>query len=292
MQAKESDMDEATKLGPEWGPNTYMTEASTDDDEGVAGSAPAPNGSAGERPPSWVDEGTRDEDTVIKARNIGGAKAMGPREEWIPAAKGVRMRITKAVLEERGPKGGDWKVKMLTLYLAVADGIVYPPTGSAAGRNAKSGDKPDTVKFKGKMFFQRCGCDINEEGTDKLGTPYNFTTSAAGKPTDYYSDNGSFWGEYKEALEALGFPTNGTLVNNKAWRQSLEGRFIVYDIEKEKKQDYDAKTGKRSTVPGEFENKLYSARAAAAAASPKPAAAAPVAAAVPVDDGTGNPWGE
>lgn len=240
--------------------------------------------------PAWVKEGTQDDDVELTMPNISNAKAMGPQSEWIPTAKGIRVTVEKAVLEDRGPKDGDWKSKMLNLYLKVADGIVYPPGGKGDGRNAKPGDKPDTIHFRNKMFFDRVGCAINTEGTDEKGRAYDFTVNAAGKASNYYAADGGFWGEFKEVLEALGFKTDGSVKNNKAFRDSLVGRSYVLDIEKVVKKDYDSKTQKRTTVKGEYENKLFSRRKVTTAAAPK-AATLPAAPAAP-ELGDAPPWTE
>lgn len=212
--------------------------------------------------PPWVKEGTASDDDDIGGEDISAAKPMEPRSEWIEPAKGVLFTIEKVVIETFTPKDEEvWKHKKMNVYLKIADGIKYP-------------GNPKPV-YKGKMLFQRMFVAVNRQA-EKDGV-YDFSVNAQGKPTDYWSPSGGAFGEYSAFLKAMGLPTSPAPRNDKAFRDALVGRQIVYDIEKVQKEEWDSKTKTRSKIKGEYENVLSNAtpaRSAAAAVTSAPAAAA------------------
>jgi hypothetical protein len=137
----------------------------------------------------------------------------------------------------------------MNVWLKVADGIKY-----------KGDPKP---KYKGKLFFHRFYIAVNREA-EKHGL-FDFSTNAQNQPTDFWKPSGGAFGEYNEFMKALGYKTDGSVRNNKQFRSDLVGKFIVYDITKEPKEEYDKATRKRKRLPGEYENFLRGGRSAAAA---------------------------
>jgi len=235
-------------------------------DEEVAGAAAAP---AGDGTPDWVKEGTTEDEDDIPSQAVAGAKPMEPFGDWVEPAKGVELEIVKAVVETYVPRDeSEWKFKQMNVHLKVKNGITY-----------KAGQKP---MYKGKMFFHRFYVAVNR-AAEQAGV-YDFSKNAQGKPTVFWDvprkgddKAGQAWGDYNEFLVALGFPTDGSLRNNKSFRDSLVGRGIIYDIDKDKKEEYNRQTEKREKVAGEFVNALRHAKAT------KVAAVAPVAAAATAD---------
>lgn len=249
------------------------TEEQFDDDDATAAAAAAPAGDGGT--PSWVTEGTADDDDDIPGQNVTGAKPMEAFGDYIEPATGVLFVIDKAVIETYVPDGrreGDgstWKNKKMSVWLKVADGIKY-----------KGDPKP---KYKGKVFFHRFYVAVNREA-EQAGL-FDFTVNAQGKPTVFWDlpnradeKAGKAWGELNEFLTALGLPTDGSQRNNKAFRDGLVGRRVIYDITKEQKEKYE--DGKSTKLKGEFENHLRNGRAAKAISTggSQPSAPAAVAA--------------
>ena len=167
--------------------------------------------------PSWVTEGTADdEDTIGGGEDLSGLKEREPMAAFIPAAKGVLFEIKSAIIDTiegkdaAGNKTGIWKFKMFKVQANIVSGIVYK-------------DSP-TPKYAGKPLFPRMFVAYNSAG------PYDFSTSKAGKPTTYWSSN-DYLADYASLLKALGFDTHTMPVNNKAFRASLVGRRFIADIE-------------------------------------------------------------
>ena len=245
-----------------------------DDDEAVgAAAAPVVNGSGSNDTPGWVTEGTEEDDDDLPGMNVTGAKPMEAFGDYIEPAAGVLFTIDKAVIETYTPDGkregdGDtWKNKKMSVWLKVADGIKY-----------KGEPKP---KYKGKVFFHRFYVAVNREA-EARGL-FDFSVNASGKPTVFWDapsrgddKAGKAWGELNEFLTALGIATDGSVRNNKAFRDGLVGRQVVYDITKEQREEY--KDGKSTKIKNEYENHLRNGRPAKTAA--KAAAPAVVAAAV------------
>jgi len=237
-----------------------INEVDMDDFDATA--APAAAAYAGsEELPEWAREGTEADDDEIVGEDISSAKPMEGRAEWIEPVKGVLFTIEKAVIESYTPRGeNEWKSKSMNVWLKVADGITY-----------KKGEKP---KYKGKIFFHRFYVAVNRKA--EQGGIYDFSVNAQGKPTDFWKPSGNAFGDYNAFLTALGFSTKPAPTNNNAFRESLKGRQIVYDIDKDPKESYDSQTNKRTRVSGEYENKLRNAAPAKgkeSAASAAPAAA-------------------
>lgn len=206
--------------------------------------------------PAFVGEGTEEDDVVIEGEDVSQAQAMGGGDFLDPkdfpgGLKGIVFEIKKAVIDTYTPKGeDDWQKRSLAITLAVGP----------QGLDGKG-------KYKNKHFFPRILIAVNREA-------YDFTKNAAGKESDFYAPKtGSAWGEYNEFLKALGFSTAPAPTNNKAFRDSLVGRFIAYDITAEKKQALDRETGKYKTID-ERENKLRNAKAVKAKAVAEAAEAA------------------
>jgi hypothetical protein len=177
-------------------------------------------------PPAYVKEGTELDDIEIPGEDVSEAQPMSD-EDWIEPAKGVTFEVIKAMIDTYTPKDKtEWMKRSLKLYVQVSkDGV------DGKGRYAR------------KMFFPRILVQVNRED-------YDFTK-------DWYKPkSGGAWGEYNEMLTAFGFPRDPAPTNNKAFRDSLVGRKFVADISKDKRQTYDASSGKYVRIDGEFENHL------------------------------------
>lgn len=248
---------------------TASAEDEYDEDAALGAAAAAPTGDT----PDWVKEGTTDDEDDIPGQDVTGAKPMEAFGDYVEPATGVLFTIDKAVIETYVPDGrreGDgstWKNKRMSVWLKVTDGIKY-----------KGEAKP---KYKGKVFFHRFYVAVNREA--EQARLFDFSRNAQGKPTVFWDKPnkgdekaGKAWGELNEFLTAMGIATDGSVRNNKSFRDSLVGRQVVYDITKEGKEEY--KDGKSTKLKGEFENHLRNGRAAKAAAA-KAAAPATVAAA-------------
>lgn len=167
-----------------------------------------------------------DDEIAIAGEDVSEAQPMS-NEDWIEPAKGVTFEVIKAMIDTYTPKDGTiWMKRSLKLYVQVSkDGV------DGKGRYVR------------KMFFPRILVQVNRED-------YDFTK-------DWYKPrSGGAWGEYNEMLTALGFPNNPAPKNDKAFRESLVGRAFTADISKDKRQAYDATTGKYVKLDGEFENHL------------------------------------
>lgn len=245
------------------------TDLNNDEFDAVGAVAGAAMPAIGEPPddddtPEWAKEGTDRDDDDIAGEDVSAAKPMEGQAEWIEPAKGVLFTIEKAVIEPYTPRGEDvWKSKQMNVWLKVTDGIIY-----------KRGEKP---KFKGKLFFHRFYVAVNREA-EEAGI-YDFSVNANGKPTDYWRPRtGMAWGEYNELLQALGYANDGSQRNNKEFRDSLKGRQIVYDIEKDVKEQWDNQTKKSTKLKGEYQNVLRHAAPAKSKSAASVAAPAAVAA--------------
>lgn len=218
------------------------------DDEEVADEV------AAEDTPDWVKEGTEDDDIEIAGEDISQAEASGG-QDWIEPAKDVVFEITKAYMNPYTPKNNsDWKTRSLKLYLKVGE----------KGVDGKG-------KYAGKVFFPNSRGNIGGflVAVNRDSAEYDWTKNAQGKNSVWYAPKtgGAFAG-YKEVLEALGFPTNPTPMNNKAFRDSLVGRKVMANIDKKHRQAQDS-SGKYVDIADEFENELSKFRPVKIAAAPK-----------------------
>jgi hypothetical protein len=219
---------------------------------------PAPP--AGNDVPDWVNEGIGvddlDDDPIPGGEDISKAKAQEKRTDVIPSAPGVRVTIEKAVLDKRTPQGEDvWRTAQINFWLKITDGIVY-----------KKGEKP---QFKGKMFFHRVNVAVNRKA--EAEGVYDFSVNKDGQPTDYYQPDGKFFGEYNEMLQAVGH-VGPTPQLSKAYLESLKGKTLLIDIERETLKQFDKSKGKEVYIKGEWMNKLYNARPDKASKAAPPAA--------------------
>jgi hypothetical protein len=204
-----------------------------------------------EETPSWVNEGTDDDDFSVPGEDIHGAEQM-ERSDVIEPVKGVEMYIKSIRLDVYTPNGKtDWKLANLEPMLVVGE----------KGIDGKG-------KYKNKHFFPRILCAVNRKSKE-----YDFSVNAAGKATKYYDPDGNALGDYNAFLQALGFKTNPTPDNTKAFRKSLVGRRLIVDITKDRKQVKDNVTGKYVYVD-EYENKLLYKGAPKAAPAPEVSEAA------------------
>lgn len=195
--------------------------------------------------PSWVKEGTEDDDIVIEGEDIHAAEQMDT-SDVIDPAKGVEMYVKSVTVDTYTPNGkSDWMKISLKPMLVVGE----------KGVDGKG-------RYKNKHFFPRILIAVNR-------AKYDFTVNAAGKPTQYYTPSGSAFGDYNAFLTALGFKTNPAPKNDKAFRASLVGRKVIVDITKKRRQAQDSSG--RYVNTDEFENELIYK------GSPKQAAVAPAA---------------
>jgi hypothetical protein len=181
--------------------------------------------------PSWVREGTEDDDFAVAGEDIHAAEQM-ERSDVIEPVKGVEMYIKSVKLDVYTPEGQkDWKLANLEPMLVIGE----------KGIDGKG-------KYKNKHFFPRILSAVNRKA-------YDFTVNAAGKPTKYYEPDGSGFGDYNAFLTALGLPTSPAPYNDAKFRKSLVGRKLIVDITKDRRQVKDNVTGKYVYVD-EYENKL------------------------------------
>jgi hypothetical protein len=181
--------------------------------------------------PSWVKEGTEEDDTVVEGEDIHAAEQM-ERSDVIEPAKGVEMFIKSVKVDKYVPEGSsDWKLINIEPMLVIGE----------KGIDGKG-------KYKNKHFFPRILVAVNRKA-------YDFSRNAAGKPTTYYDPSGNAFGDYNAFLTALGFKTNPAPRNDAAFRQALVGRRLIVDITKDRRQVKDNVTGKYVYVD-EYENKL------------------------------------
>lgn len=181
--------------------------------------------------PSWVKEGTEEDDTVVEGEDIHAAEQM-ERSDVIEPVKGVEMFIKSVKVDKYIPEGSsDWKLINIEPMLVIGE----------KGTDGKG-------KYKNKHFFPRILVAVNRKA-------YDFSRNAAGKPTMYYDPSGNAFGDYNAFLTALGFKTNPAPRNDAAFRQALVGRRLIVDITKDRRQVKDNVTGKYVYVD-EYENKL------------------------------------
>lgn len=179
--------------------------------------------------PSWVKEGTEDDDIVIEGENISGAEQMD-RTDVIDPARGVEMIIKSVTVDQFTPKDkNDWKFTSIKPMLVVGE----------KGVDGKG-------RYKNKHFFPRILVKVNRESKEYAG---EFVKDWWQPPS------GGAYGDYTAFLTALGLPTNPAPRNDKAFRESLKGRRIIVDITKERRQVKDNVTGKYVNTD-EYENKL------------------------------------
>lgn len=204
-----------------------------------------------EETPSWVKEGTEEDDTVIDGEDISKAEQM-ERSDVIEPVKGVEMFVKSIKVDKYTPDGKtDWKLINMEPMLVIGD----------KGIDGKG-------KYKNKHFFPRILVAVNRQSKE-----YDFTVNAAGKPTNYYAPSGSAFGDYNAFLTALGFKTNPAPKNDAEFRKSLVNRKIIVDITKDRRQVKDNVTGKWVYVD-EYENKLIYRGSPKATAQPEVAEAA------------------
>lgn len=192
--------------------------------------------------PSWVKEGTEEDDFVAEGEDIHAAEQMVGGSDVIDPVNDVEMFIKSVKVDRYVPEEKDggkydpdgqlqWKTARMELMLVVGP----------KGTNGKG-------KYKNKHFFPRIGFAVNRGA-------YDFSTNAAGKPTKFYESGGGFFGDYNAFLIALGYKTNPAPKNDSAFRKALVGRSVLVDIKKDRKQVKDKMTGKYERVD-EYENVL------------------------------------
>jgi hypothetical protein len=207
----------------------------TDNDDDVAQEV--------EDTPSWVKEGTAEDDAVFEGEDIHAAEQF-EGSDVIEPAKGVEMFIKSVRLNVYTPEGKtDWKVARLEPMLVIG----------SKGVDGKG-------KYKNKHFFPSMICAVNRQSKE-----YDFSVNAKGKETKYWQPNGGAFGDYNAFLTALGFPTNPAPRNDAAFRRSLVNRSIIVDITKDRRQVED-KTAGKWVYTDEHENKLLYRGAPKAAA--------------------------
>lgn len=190
-------------------------------------------------------QSTPDDDEVdIPGEDVSEAQPMS-NEDFIDPAKGVTFEIIRAMIDTYTPRDQtQWMKRSLKLYVQISkDGV------DGKGRYAR------------KMFFPRILVQVNRED-------YDF------KKDWYTPKSGGAWGEYNELLKALGFPTNPSPKNDKAFRESLIGRKFIADISKDKRETYDQSAKKYVKIDGEFENHLRNLKAVKVATAPETTEAA------------------
>lgn len=183
--------------------------------------------------PSWVKEGTEDDDFVAEGEDIHAAEQI-ERSDVIEPVKGVEVFVKSIKVNVYTPDDkNDWKVARLEPM------IVIGPKG-IDGKG----------KYKNKHFFPSLISAVNRASSE-----YDFTINAQGKKTEYWQPHGGAFGDYNAFLTALGFKTSPAPKNDAAFRKSLVGRKLIVDITKDRKQVKDNVTGKYVYVD-EYENKL------------------------------------
>jgi len=200
--------------------------------------------------PSWVKEGTEDDDFSVDGEDVSKAEQMLGGSDVIEPVNDVEMVITQVKVDKYVPDGEeDWKTARMELWLVI-------------GKKGTDGKG----KYANKHFFPRIGFAVNR-------SKYDFSTNAAGKATDYYQPSGGFFGDYNALLIGLGFKTNPAPKNDAAFRASLVGQTVLVDIKKDRKQVKNKMTGKYERVD-EYENVLVYKPKKQAAAEPQVEAAA------------------
>lgn len=192
--------------------------------------------------PAWVKEGTDEDDFAVEGEDVSKAEQMVGGSDVIEPVNDVELiiksvKVDKYVPEEkdggkRGPDGElQWKTARMELMLVVGP----------KGTDGKG-------KYKNKHFFPRIGFAVNRSA-------YDFSTNAAGKPTNFYDPSGGFFGDYNAFLVAAGFKNNPAPKNDAEFRKSLIGKSILVDVKRDRKQVKDKSTGKYVRVD-EYENVL------------------------------------
>lgn len=198
-----------------------------------------------EETPSWVKEGTEEDDIVIEGENISAAEQM-ERSDVIEPARGVEMTIKSCTVDSYTPQGEEeWQKMNIKPMLVVGE----------KGVDGKG-------RYKNKHFFPRILVSVN-----KKAYPDKFTKDWWQPPA------GGAYGDYTAFLTALGFPTNPAPRNDKAFRESLKGRKLIVDITKERRQVYD-NVKQKYVNTDEYENKLIYKSAPKKAATSEVAEAA------------------
>ena len=187
--------------------------------------------------PSWVKEGTEEDDFEAEGEDISKAEQMTGGGDVIDPAKDVSLIITQVKVDKYVPEGQqEWKTARMEVWLKVGP----------KGVDGKG-------KYANKHFFPRIGFAVNR-AAERAGV-YDFSVNAAGKATDYYQPEGGFFGDYNAFLTGLGFKTSPAPKNDAAFRKALIGKSILADIEKDRKQVKNKATGKYERV-NEYENVL------------------------------------
>lgn len=199
--------------------------------------------------PESLKEGM-DDDFSVEGEDISKAEQMVGGSDVIEPANDVELIVKSVKVDKYVPAGEEnWKTARMELMLVV-------------GKKGVDGKG----KYANKHFFPRIGFAVNRSA-------YDFSTNAAGKPTNFYDPTGGFFGDYNAFLTALGFKTNPAPKNDAAFRKALVGRTLLADIKKDRKQVKDNVTGKYVRVD-EMENVLvYKPAKAKAASAPVEAAA-------------------
>jgi hypothetical protein len=198
----------------------------------------------------WVKEGTEEDDFSVDGEDVSKAEQMVGGSDVIEPCNDVELVIKSVKVDKYVPDGEtEWKTARMELMLVVG----------SKGTDGKG-------KYKNKHFFPRIGFAVNRGA-------YDFSTNAAGKPTNYYDPSGGFFGDYNAFLLALGLKTNPAPKNDAAFRAGLVGQSVTADIKKDRKQVKNKSTGKYERVD-EYENVLvYKPKKASAPASQVEAAA-------------------
>lgn len=183
--------------------------------------------------PSWVKEGTEEDDFEAEGENISKAEQMTGGGDVIDPAKDVELIVKRIEFHAYTPDGKtEWKTAWLKPWLVVGP----------KGIDGKG-------KYANKHFFPEFGFALNR----KAG--YDFSVNAQGKKTDYYLPEGGFFGDYNAFLTGLGFKTDPAPKNDAAFRKALVGKTVLVDINKDRKQVKNKATGKYERVD-EYENVL------------------------------------
>jgi hypothetical protein len=187
--------------------------------------------------PSWVREGTEDDDFEVEGEDISKAEQMTGGGDVIDPVKDVELIITQIKVDPYIPEGQEeWKTARMEVWMKVGP----------KGVDGKG-------KYANKHFFPRIQFAVNR-AAEAAGV-YDFSVNAQGKKTDYYLPEGGFFGDYNAFLIGLGFKTDPAPKNDAAFRKSLIGKSIFADINKDRKQVKNKSTGKYERV-NEYENVL------------------------------------
>lgn len=187
--------------------------------------------------PSWVREGTEEDDFEAEGEDISKAEQMTGGGDVIEPVKDVSLIITQIKVDPYTPDGQqEWKTARMEVWMKVGP----------KGTDGKG-------KYANKHFFPRIQFAVNR-AAERAGV-YDFSVNAQGKKTDYYTPDGGFFGDYNALLIGLGFKTSPAPKNDAAFRKSLVGMSVLVDITKDRKQVKNKATGKYERV-NEYENVL------------------------------------